>query len=404
MSAISARYTLEWLDHLVFVSLNPGKSNIEPILPEQIILLEEKIADEKIRQQSFLMNVVFSLREENKISMFIRQYHSTLVIFLDQALRNYKVSVNKSTHKQSLNAVERPLNAVISFIEEMLSFIGSRFSTFLGMDERVPATDVQRFKKVLIKKQLAITKKLSSCKFAEPALEIIIMELRRSINLERNDYPYTYREIFYLKDLFDGLQGLNANIEKGVYSALDEFLIQMNFNSKSYIWNLTKKVIDHVNLTEQPSEKMERLLFHYKLFKQFYKRSGMVFNIKEASLHKQMDNWFLQEIFYLEKRNTILPKVNEKDRLSKIEVKNKIRSTLSVDQLALILRAADDTRTIIARSLSSVFKSLAPHLATTQKEDISFDSMRSKSYSAELRDKEVVIQMLRQMIDKIKDY
>jgi len=51
-----------------------------------------------------------------------------------------------------------------------------------------------------------------------------------------------------------------------------------------------------------------------------------------------------------------------------------------------------------------VFKSIAPHLSTPQKQDISFDSMRSKSYSAELRDKEVVIQMLRQMVDKVKEY
>lgn len=403
MSAISARYTLEWLDHLVFISLNPGKSNIEPILPEQIILLEEKIADEKIRQQSFLMNMVFSLRKENRISMFIRQYYSTLVIFLDQALRNYKVSVNKSTHKQSLNA--RPLNAVISFIEEMLSFIGSRFSIYLGMNERVPATDLQRFKKEFIKKLLAVTKKLSSCKFAQPTFEIIMMELRRFINLERKNYSYTYREIFYVNDLCGELEGLNPNIEKGVYSTLDEFLIQVNFNSKSYIRNLKRRLSEHVNITEKSSEKMERLLFQYKLFKQFYKRSDVGFYIEEASLHKQMDNWFLQEIFYLEKRDSfILPEVTERNKLSKIEIEQKIRSTLSVDQLALILRAADETRVIIARSLSSVFKNIVPHLSTPQREDISFDSMRSKSYSAELRDKGVVIQMLRQMIDKIKEY
>jgi len=154
MSAVSGRYTLEWLDHLLFVSLNPRKSNMERLLPEQIILVKEKIADENIKQQSFLMNTVFSLQEEHKISLFVRQYHSTLVIFLDKALENYKnISDKKSTHKQTLNAV-------IVFIEEMLSFIRNRFAIYLGTNERVPVTDLQQFRKELIKKLSAISKKV----------------------------------------------------------------------------------------------------------------------------------------------------------------------------------------------------------------------------------------------------
>ncbi len=59
---------------------------------------------------------------------------------------------------------------------------------------------------------------------------------------------------------------------------------------------------------------------------------------------------------------------------------------------------------IMARSLNSVFKNIVPHLSTPYQEDISYDSMRSKSYSAEQRDKEIVIQTLQQMISKIKEY
>jgi hypothetical protein len=43
------RYTLEWLDLLVTVSLNPMSTNLEAILPEQITLLKSKIEEEKIK-------------------------------------------------------------------------------------------------------------------------------------------------------------------------------------------------------------------------------------------------------------------------------------------------------------------------------------------------------------------
>jgi len=83
---------------------------------------------------------------------------------------------------------------------------------------------------------------------------------------------------------------------------------------------------------------------------------------------------------------------------------NKIRSILSVDQMAIILRAADELKIVTARSLSSVFRAIVPYLSTLNQENISFDSMRSKSYAAEIRDKEVVIHLLQQMITTIKEY
>ena len=82
----------------------------------------------------------------------------------------------------------------------------------------------------------------------------------------------------------------------------------------------------------------------------------------------------------------------------------KLLCILSVDQMALLLRSADDLKIIMARSLNAVFKAIVPHLSTPYQENISWDSMRSKSYNAETRDKEIVIQTLEQMIKKIKEY
>ena len=72
--------------------------------------------------------------------------------------------------------------------------------------------------------------------------------------------------------------------------------------------------------------------------------------------------------------------------------------------MALVSRSADYLKIIRARSLNSVFKTIVPHLSTPYQENISWDSMRSKSYNAETRDKEIVIQTLEQMIKKIKEY
>jgi len=82
----------------------------------------------------------------------------------------------------------------------------------------------------------------------------------------------------------------------------------------------------------------------------------------------------------------------------------KVLCNLSTDQTAILLRAADDSKILVARSMRSVFKAIIPHLSTPYKRNISYDSVRVKSYNIEEKDKIIAIKHLQLMIDKIKSY
>jgi hypothetical protein len=82
----------------------------------------------------------------------------------------------------------------------------------------------------------------------------------------------------------------------------------------------------------------------------------------------------------------------------------KIRCALSVDQIGLILKSADDTQLIEAKSLNYVFKAIVPYLSTEHKTDISYDSMRVSTYHPEAPDKEKAIAVLEKMIARIRTY
>ena len=77
---------------------------------------------------------------------------------------------------------------------------------------------------------------------------------------------------------------------------------------------------------------------------------------------------------------------------------------LSVDQMGIILKAADDVKLVVSPSLSMVFKSIVPFLSTANKDVLSWDSMRSNSYHPEERDKEIAIAALEKLIVKIREY
>ena len=82
----------------------------------------------------------------------------------------------------------------------------------------------------------------------------------------------------------------------------------------------------------------------------------------------------------------------------------KVHCQLSVDQIGIILRAADDIKLIISNSISLIFRSIVPFLSTKNRSDISWKSMRSSTYHPEQRDKEIAIETLEKLISKIREY
>lgn len=84
--------------------------------------------------------------------------------------------------------------------------------------------------------------------------------------------------------------------------------------------------------------------------------------------------------------------------------KYKIHCMLSGDQIALILRGADEAQVFKARSMNAVFKAIIPYLSTEHKENLSADSIRSKAYNPEETDREAAVAALQAIIRKIQSY
>jgi len=395
-----AGYALEWLDALISVNLNPDKMGSEAVLPGESGKLYNYIIGEKNKVVSAIKSAVFNLNNKAAISCVVKNYHTTLVSMLDQVIER------KSLYREDV--ISRSIfDTTIACIEEVLYMIENRFSGYLGMEERIPTTRFNAMKKKLLGNISRTVRRLRQHGYLFPTLDIIASELQQILNQSANKDAHTFREMYYARDISEEIQHLP--LEKGTapYTELDKVLISMNFNSRSYISDLTRRIGEHYSYVSLYPEQMELLLLDYKLFNQLHIRPGKIFLPQDASLNKQMDNWFSQEMFFLEKRlnHPVVPSMEKEPKTSsKTKDVDKLLSILSVDQMALVLRAADDLRIVKARSLNSVFKNIVPYLSTPNQENISYDSMRSKSYAAETRDKKIVIDTLRQMIQKINQY
>lgn len=85
-------------------------------------------------------------------------------------------------------------------------------------------------------------------------------------------------------------------------------------------------------------------------------------------------------------------------------VVSKILCKLSADQIGIILKAADDTKLLLASSLSVVFRTIIPFLSTDKIKNLSWDSMRKGTYHIEQVDKDVAIATLEKLILQIREY
>ncbi len=176
---------------------------------------------------------------------------------------------------------------------------------------------------------------------------------------------------------------------------LDFLLVSVNFNSHQFVSYITNKIVDSVN--EAP-DKYTHLKLLEKIFNQLPQSSNLAFDPFAENIYCYLSRWFTSERnIHRTKENTNIAKEGDKTQ-------QKIKSSFTVDQLALILRAAYDKGIIITPSMNQLFRTVVPYLATSERDELSYNSMRSKSYNAEIKDKDATIAILHELVEAIKDY
>lgn len=399
---MNGNYPLEWFDSLILQTFDPLSSNIDNLTDSEIAAITENISKESIKIQVHLKNEVFSLKKKRHIRVTVRQYHSTLIFLLDSIIENRTAKVLQS------EKIMRLADLLISGLDYLISFIEDRFSYYLSLDERVPITYLMVCRKELSLKLQRINKRSLGAEPDKLTVKRVVKILQNAIEAD-NGKKLTYRRILYFRELLKLLEEHNGDMENpSIFTPLDELLIDHNFNSVQYISILTERMTEQIYKVEKQSAKLNLLLLFFKDFKQLHSNVKITFDASHKNIKDVLENWFISEISFLQNRDeaegsdVLCYKRNGNN--SHLADENKIQCTLSSDQMGLILRATDETRILQAKSMSQIFKTIVPYLSTPFKRNLSYQSVRSKSYNPEEKDKEFVIKTLEKIIKHIKEY
>ena len=397
-------YPLEWFEEVVTISLDPEKVIEEEIPMDMIESMTSRMQSEYDKLRLAIKTQVFVTGTDQEITAMIRRYHYSIITLLDQTSENQKRIEKKS------RVISQILLRIASCLDQLLSFLERRFRNYLSQDERAPTIFLVSARNDIMRSVTVLKRKVQSLQQIRPVFDLIFKRIHRFFDDDHREFELTYRALIYKRKFIQKLEEIDwSKTEKEITWALHETLIYMNFNSKTYFELLTASILEHVNTGVDLAQQLENLLFLHKEFRQLHRKNDVILNPNAEALHVSLENWFSQEVQYREKRSQLpLPmgmRVNTPTPKTVPEpVKNKITFNLSTDQLGLIIRAADESRLVSAKSLSEVYRTIVPHLSTQHAENPSYKTMRSKAYTAEDRDKEKAIMILEKMIIKIKNF
>ncbi|REA56434.1 hypothetical protein DSL64_26940 [Dyadobacter luteus] len=395
-------HNLEWLDFIISLALNSSKSEVHPLTLKHHQTLLSKAQEEKARHISFLSHQSLNLSSKRKVQHLVKQQHSNLVSLLEKACGNI------DSNGTAYSSAAQTMHAISEMIHDLLKFIERRFQDYIPLDETVPAAYLS-VSKAELSQRIDIVQPMLVARVGNKTLTDIVF---RSIGYPAADSerrPVTFKELFYKRELVKGIEKIcDTETELRTHDSLIELLVYLNFNSRSFMNYYTQKLAQRINGSGSIREKLTQLLLFYKEFNQLHRKPGARMTRYDLDVDKVIGNWFAQEIIYLEKKSQwdviplpqapVAPPPKEKTEPIKVMV------LLSVDQIGIILRALDSLRILKAKSMNAVFQSITPFLSTPKTAEISWDSMRTKTYSFEEKDKVAVIKILNSVIDWIREY
>lgn len=242
---------------------------------------------------------------------------------------------------------------------------------------------------------------------SHPALASLIGDEFNAVFNSGNLANITPRQAEYWKDLNDQICAPEQQNPGDVYFCnLELLLIERNFNSTKFVKYLTNRFASQIE-EYVSGNGIEKLAYIQKSFNQIPVIKGLAYDRQHDDLSLTINNWFICEIEFRSRSNTgkgsEAPSTATKSNGYIKKTADKVLCKLTVDQLALFFKAADQSKIIAAKSLSATFQAVAPYLSTPYKEDISHGSLRSKSYSVEGRDKEQLLSILAKLIRQIEE-
>jgi hypothetical protein len=131
-------------------------------------------------------------------------------------------------------------------------------------------------------------------------------------------------------------------------------------------------------------------------------KPGAALYYNKPSVKERIKDWLSEEINFMESKQTLFIRPCPSSVQEPEE--HRVHTSLSVQQLALLIRTAKDVGIITNKNQSALLKTIARIFRTPHSETISSESLRSKFYAPETAAKNTVKDLMLQMFNQVQKY
>lgn len=348
------------------------------------ISLNDLLKNENIQIKREIRETVFSLKSNSKIEHYIHKQQLALENLIILVRREINPERRKDLYKISgNNSREDNLKIIFKRLEKLQVFLENDYSNYLNLERIVPFRSFSKRRKANIPKIEGIRKSKTSAELSFALLEIICRQNNLKYGRGITYHKFNYNNEF-ISELFTHLSNENGIIYD---NTIIQFLIEMNYNTKSFFKFQIQKITKDLNTLPSDQEKIDYLLRTVKIYNQWAAFSRSVYNKKRLPISEQIVIWVEEEIKYLS-QNPSFEKTNHIPSLP--ANRNKILINLSVAQVSCFFNLLNEAGIITPKNQKDVFRVISDCFRTANTENISVASISSKYYNIETSAKEAV--------------
>lgn len=277
---------------------------------------------------------------------------------------------------------DHPLMQVYDTLQELLGCLEEKYFSSFDFHCPVPYIHLLAARQEL-EREIPLLKQVLS---GTGMMEIVLAPFENILQLER----ISFQQLYYIRELTGCLQELQPDSTSG---QVEEILLYMNFNDRHYLKYKLKLLSENISSFPTVHQQLTQSKWLLKNIHQQQEQYDFYYNPELPSLKQQICEWLTHEKDYLEHKimypeDKVLPQEMAKWH------NFKVKTDLSVNELAFLLRVMLEHGLIMNKSKSEVADFFASYFATNNQMAISPDSLRRKMYDYSVSNAEAVKQLL----------
>ena len=365
--------------------------------PDQAVQIKKILYEEVERIKKKFVHEIFGFQDERYLERYIQLHQQELIRLTDLLAGQGKKLGSGSEFNTDLADAYQFAHHIL---EGLLEFIERHFTKYFDQDAKAPESYIILAGGEVVKSFGELQDRLKQLESDPELINLVLHPMRKFIeNIPTGQI--SYRKIIYVKEIHKALDRIIQIGEKDqdVEDDVRLIFLYLNFNTIKYFRYYTNYINNLIREIDSASGRIEKLSFLLKTINQTQVKPGVGYNKTIRSLKDQLVDWISEEIFYLEKMHQL----NEKNLATNGPLTDdfKLRTEMSVSQLAYLLRVFVETKIIHNKNVSELIRFFSRFFQTKRLENISYESFRVRYYNTEDGTKRSVRNLLLLMVDHI---